>query len=74
MGHIYQIMAECDCQHYACQSRGYCMAERIEHLEAQLAATSKVISSAHIALTLGLPDDVANNVSAYLIAYRQGRE
>ena len=30
-----QIMAECDCQHPACEVRGYCMAERIEALESE---------------------------------------
>lgn len=30
-----QIMAECDCQHAACAVRGYCMASRIEALEAE---------------------------------------
>jgi len=29
-----QIMAECDCQHQACEMRGYCMAARIEQLVA----------------------------------------
>ena len=29
-----QIMAECDCQHCACEQRGYCMADRIEQLAA----------------------------------------
>ena len=24
-----QIMAECDCQHYGCVQRGYCMAQRL---------------------------------------------
>lgn len=24
-----QIMAECDCQHYGCVERGYCMAQRL---------------------------------------------
>lgn len=28
-----QIMAECDCQHYGCEIRGYCMAEKIVQLE-----------------------------------------
>jgi uncharacterized protein YjcR len=28
-----QIMAECDCEHSGCQVRGYCMAEKIVHLE-----------------------------------------
>lgn len=32
-----QVMAECDCQHQACEVRGYCMAERIEELETKLA-------------------------------------
>ena len=32
-----QVMAECDCQHRACEVRGYCMAARIEELEAKLA-------------------------------------
>lgn len=27
-----QVMAECDCQHYGCVNRGYCMADRIEAL------------------------------------------
>ena len=31
-----QVMAECDCQHRACEVRGYCMAQRIEELEADL--------------------------------------
>ena len=31
-----QIMAECDCQHQACEMRGHCMADRIEELEAKL--------------------------------------
>lgn len=30
-----QIMAECDCQHHACEIRGYCMAEKIEELGAK---------------------------------------
>jgi hypothetical protein len=30
-----QIMAECDCQNHACEIRGYCMAEKIEELEAK---------------------------------------
>ena len=32
-----QIMAECDCTSAACEQRGYCMADRIEELEAKLA-------------------------------------
>ena len=36
-----QIMAECDCQHQACEMRGYCMAARIE----QLAATNKELET-----------------------------
>jgi hypothetical protein len=34
MKYVYmgQIMAECDCQHYGCKMKGYCMAERIEQL------------------------------------------
>lgn len=36
-----QIMAECDCQHQACEMRGYCMATRIEELEAKLSALSE---------------------------------
>lgn len=36
-----QIMAECDCQHQACEMRGYCMAARIE----QLAATNKELEA-----------------------------
>ena len=30
-----QIMAECDCQHQACEMRGYCMTARIEELQAE---------------------------------------
>ena len=30
---IHQVMAECDCQHYGCIMRKYCMAERITQLE-----------------------------------------
>jgi hypothetical protein len=35
-----QIMAECDCQHKACEVRGYCMAEHIKEVEAQLVGMS----------------------------------
>ena len=38
-----QIMAECDCQHQACEMRGYCMTARIEELEAKLAAKEKLM-------------------------------
>ena len=31
-----QIMAECDCQHQACEMRGYCMVDRIEELEGSI--------------------------------------
>ena len=30
---IHQVMAECDCQHYGCEMRKYCMADRITQLE-----------------------------------------
>lgn len=29
-----QIMSECDCTHHGCETRGYCMAERIDQLVA----------------------------------------
>ena len=35
-----QIMAECDCQHQACDARGYCMADRIEELEDEVVRLS----------------------------------
>ena len=34
---IGKIMAECDCTHEACAARNYCMANRINELEAKLA-------------------------------------
>jgi hypothetical protein len=43
---IQQIMAECDCQHEACGVRGYCMAARIEALEAALAKADELATSA----------------------------
>jgi hypothetical protein len=35
-----QIMAECDCQHKACEVRGHCLADYIKELEAQLVGMS----------------------------------
>jgi uncharacterized coiled-coil protein SlyX len=40
-----QIMAECDCQHRACEVREYCMAERIQELEAKLVAQQHTLDS-----------------------------
>lgn len=44
--HIIQIMAECDCNDLNCYMRGYCMADRIEALEAECDALRKRIEAA----------------------------
>lgn len=75
---IRQVMAECDCQHEACAARQYCMADRIEALEAALAKADDLAdrlegqATHHIS---GQPHNPAMpGVFRALAAYRTTRE
>ena len=78
---IGQIMAECDCNHVACEMRGYCMADRIEALEVvlekadewsdNLAETLQVVNAQHGGRNAAR---LLKDYRDYKAAYREARK
>lgn len=73
--HMGQIMAKCDCNHIACHMRGYCMADRIDLLEATLLtaiqreAEATVRHDAKVTALEAERDVLAEEAAGYLAAF-----